>query len=210
MKNDRYYRNFNISASEASEGLKIEGRAIAFDKHTLIEGVDSRGERRKFYEVIDPGALDNCNMSDVPLRSEHDTKTIFARTRNKSLTLDKRPDGLYISADLLDNEESRSLLQKIKTGLVDQMSFAFPLDSVIRTESVKGGLPVRRVMEIPRLLDVSVCAYGAYGGDTFVSARSFDWMVEREHENINADRRIYKLKLDINDVVAETERLLKG
>ncbi len=83
MLNDRLYRSFNISAVEGSTGLKIEGRAIAFNKPTLIQGTDSRGLQRKFFEVIDPHALDNCDMADVPLRAEHDTKTIFARTRNK-------------------------------------------------------------------------------------------------------------------------------
>lgn len=209
LKNDRLYRNFAVNAVSNSTGLKIEGRAIAFDKPTLIDGVDSRGQRRKFYEVIDPHALDNCDMADVPLRAEHDTKTIYARTRNDSLKLDVRPDGLYIMADLLDNEESRTLHEKIRSGLVPQMSFAFPLDSKTVDDGTFKGLPRRRVMEIPRLLDVSVVAYAAYGDDTYITARSFDWMVERERARIGKDRRIYQLKADIEKTITETTNLLE-
>lgn len=210
MLNDRLYRNFNIAAVEGSTGLKIEGRAIAFDKPTLIQGMDTRGQKRKFYEVIDPHALDSCDMADVPLRAEHDTKTIYARTRNKSLILDVRPDGLYIRADLLDNEESRTLHEKIRSGLVPQMSFAFPLDSKTVDDGTLNGLPRRRVMQIPRLLDVSVVAYAAYGDDTYVTARSFDWMVEREQARIGVDRRVYQLKADIEKTITETTNLLGG
>lgn len=209
MLNDRNYRSFNISTVDDGHGLKIEGKAIAFDKPTLIEGIDSRGQRRKFYEVIDPHALDRCDMSDVPLRAEHDTKTIYARTRNKSLKLDVRPDGLYIGADLLDNEESRTLHEKVRSGLVPQMSFAFPLDSNTVDDGTLNGLPRRRVMDIPKLLDVSVVAYAAYGDDTFVAARAFDWMVEREQTGIGKDRRIYQLKVDIEKTITETTYLLE-
>lgn len=207
--NDRLCRNFDISAVESPTGLKIEGRAIAFDKPTLIQGIDARGQQRKFYEAIDPHALDNCDMKDVPLRAEHDPKTIYARTRNKSLSLDVRLDGLYISANLLDNEESRTLYEKIRSGLVPQMSFAFPMDSRAADDGTLNGLPVRRVMEIPRLLDVSVCAYGAYGDETYIAARSFDWMVEREQARTRVDRRIYKCKVEIEQAIAETDNLLK-
>jgi phage head maturation protease len=57
-------------------------------------------------------------------------------------------------ADLLDNEESRTLHEKIRSGLVSQLSFAFPLDSKTVDEGTLKGLPRRRVMEISRLLDV--------------------------------------------------------
>lgn len=210
LLNDRHYRSFNISTVENASGLKIEGKAIAFDKPTLIEGMDSRGQRRKFYEVIDPHALDHCDMGDVPLRAEHDTKTIYARTRNKSLKLDVRPDGLYIMADLLDNEESRTLYEKVRAGLVPQMSFAFPLGSSTVDDGTLNGLPRRRVMDIPKLLDVSVVAYAAYGDDTFVTARSFDWMVERERARIGKARRIYQTKMEIEKLISETDFLIKG
>lgn len=207
--NDRFKRSFNIYAKEDlnNNSLKLEGRPITFEKPTLIRGRDSRGEVREFYEVIDRHSLDKCDLKDVPLRAEHDTKTIFARTRNKSLNLDIKPDGLYITAYLLDNEKSRTLYEEVRSGLIPQMSFAFPLDSVIVSDGTHKGLPIRRVMDIPRLLDVSVCAYGAYGDDSYVNARSFDWITEQAQEALQSDRRIYSMKLKISEALKKTNAL---
>jgi HK97 family phage prohead protease len=200
--NDRFKRTFDIFAPEDGvKSLKLQGRAIAFERPTLIRGIDSRGEERKFYEVVDQHSLDRCDMKDVPLRSEHNTKTIYARTRNKSLDLNVRPDGLHITAYLLDNEKSRTLYEEVRSGLVPQMSFAFPLDSVIVSDGTHKGLPLRRVMDIPRLLDVSVCAYGAYGDDTYINARSFDWMTEQDQGALIRDRNIYSMKLRISEAL---------
>jgi len=213
LKNDRYYRSFTVNAV-GNDGLKIAGRAIVFEKPTLISGLDSRGQERKFYEVIDRHALDNCDMKDVPLRSEHDVKTIYARTRNGSLSLNIKPDGLHIAATLLDNEKSRTLYEEIRSGLIPQMSFAFPLDSRVVDDGAYKNLPIRRVMDIPMLYDVSVCAYGAYADETYINARtnvrSFDWMLDREQSRIGVDRRIYQLKVEIDSTITETKRLLKG
>ena len=169
----------NILDGKGEKTLIIEGRAVVFNSPTLIQGTDRDGTPRKFYEIIDPRAFDHCDMSDVPLRSEHDTKTIYARTRNNSLTLDIRTDGLYYTAALLDTSASRELYQQVTAGLLDRCSFAFPLDSRMQNESPIDGIPTRRIMEIGTLLDVSVVAYPAYA-ETFVTARAaeaeFDWI----------------------------------
>lgn len=171
----------SVGGESQEETLIIEGRAVVFDSPTLIEGRDKFGNPRRFYEVIDPKAFASCDMNDVPLRSEHDTKVIYARTRNRSLTLNIRSDGLYYTAALLDTSSSRELYTQVKEGLLDRCSFAFPLDSVTKDESPIDGIPTRRVMEIRKLLDISVVAFPAYT-DTFVSARAdeFDWLAEQE------------------------------
>jgi hypothetical protein len=209
MKDDRFYRSFRISAGEPGS-LELTGRPIVFEKTALIQGYDSRGQVRRFYEIIDRHALDRTDMKDVPLRAEHDTKTIYARTRNKSLILDIKPDGLYMTASLLDNEKGRTLHEEVRTGLIPMMSFAFPLDSKVVNDGTHKGLPLRRVMDIPQLLDVSVAAYGAYGTEAFVNARSFDWMVEQARGVVESDRRIYSMKLQITEALQKTSALLKG
>jgi HK97 family phage prohead protease len=205
MQDDRFYRRFAVYADDAdSSRLRLEGRPIVFEKPALIQGRDSRGNLRKFWEIIDKDALKKTDLSDVPLRSEHDHKTIYARTRNGSLILDVKPDGLHMTAFLLDNEKSRTLYEEVRSGLIPQMSFSFPTDSRTVNEGTRQGIPVRRVMEIPRLLDVSTAAYGAYGDQAYVNARSFDWMVCEDEKAKMLDRRIYALKLKIE------EALLKG
>ena len=60
---------------EAEERMIVEGYAIVFDEPTDLG----------YIEIIDRGALDNCDMSDVCLKYNHeDTYLIMSITRNKS------------------------------------------------------------------------------------------------------------------------------
>ncbi len=200
---DFIYRRFDITASKADPSrLKLTGRPVVFETPALIQGLDSRGNLRKFFEVIDKDALSKTDFSDVPLRAEHDHRTIFARTRNKSLILDVRPDGLHMTAFLLDSEKGRTLYQEVESGLIPNMSFSFPASSRTADEGTRQGLPVRRVMAISRLVDVSVAAYGAYGDAAFVNARNFDWMVDTPEQT--KDRRIFAIKLKIAEALAKS------
>ena len=103
------------------EGMKIEGRAIVFNSPQTYQFGDE-----EYTEIIAPGALDNTDMRDVPLRyNHHDEFLIMARTRNKSLELIKSHEGLDIVSELIDTSSNRDVYTSIKSGLLDKMSFAF-------------------------------------------------------------------------------------
>ena len=177
IKGDREYRLAELRAQETTEGkLELYGTPIVFEKPTVICGLNSRGERQSYIEIIDRRALDNTDMSDTALKHEH--KEVLARVRNKSLQLIKAETGLEMRAVLSDTAKSRDIHTEVVDGLLPEMSFAFPPASG-GTKSewtrAKDGIPTRRIIHIPKLIDVSTVYNGAYK-DTKVYARSLDEM----------------------------------
>lgn len=152
-------RNFEFRALD-DEKMVIEGYPITFESPAT----------HGFTEIIDRHALDNCDMSDVPLKYNHeDSHLIMARTRNGSLKLDVDEKGLHMVAELIDTQSNRDIYASIKAGLIDKMSFAF----TVRGDEYDYDTDTRRITDIDRLYDVSVVDMPFYDS-TSVSARSFD------------------------------------
>lgn len=161
----------NISIEERADEngdkkLIIEGYAAVYDKQTRIGG-DSPWA---FDEVIERGAFEGANLKDVPLKYNHsDNIPILARTRNKSLTLTPDDNGLFIHAELLDTSDGLDMYKRIKSGLIDKMSFAFTV-AVEEVDTTKK-IPKRSIKKFDKIFDVSVVDTPAYE-DTSVYARS--------------------------------------
>lgn len=183
--------DFNIERREEDEGkMIIEGYALVFGSEILI-GDEEWG----FYESIDRGALDGANMKDVPLKYNHsDAVPILARTRNKSLELTVDDKGLKIHAELLDTQDAIDMYKRIKSGLIDKMSFAF---TVKEEDVTKGKTPHRKIKKFDRIFDVSVVDTPAYD-DTSVYARSLEqaeaWREPVETEESRTERN-YALEI---------------
>lgn len=159
------------------EKMIVEGYAIVFDEPTDLG----------YIEVIDRGALDNCDMSDVCMKYNHEDNTlIMARTRNKSLQLNVDEHGLKVYAELIDTQSNRDIYKSIQAGLLDKMSFAF-LVSEANWDTIDGQ-DIRHIKGIERLFDVSVVDIPAYD-QTEIYARSKE-AVEKEQEEY------HKLKLE--------------
>lgn len=171
---ERFTRSFEPIASQGDE-YKIEGRAIHYGTPALIRGTGKNGKVTEWYEVIDPRALAGCDTNDVPMLLEHDRKEVIARSRGGSLQFENRPDGLYIQAKM-QTQKGREVWESVRAGLLTAFSFAFPVDSGIVRDGTHEGLPLMRVTEIRKLLDISVVFNPAYAG-AFANARSAD-MVE--------------------------------
>lgn len=163
-------RAMELRAVDNDENKMIlEGYAVVFDEETQI-GDDEWG----FREVIDRGAFESADMKDVPLKYNHsEAVPILARTRNKSLTLTVDEKGLKIHAELLDTQDARDMYTRVKSGLLDKMSFAFTCDKVEWTDE-RGKLPLRRITGIEKLWDVSIVDLPAYEGTT-IGARRKDY-----------------------------------
>lgn len=148
-----------VRAAE-SEKMIIEGYAVVFDQPTDLG----------YIEVIDRGALDNADMSDVCLKYNHeDTTLIMARTRNKSLQLSIDDHGLRIYAELIDTQSNRDIYKAIQAGLLEKMSFAFVVEDA--NWDTVDGTDIRHIKKIAKLFDVSVVDVPAYE-QTEVYARS--------------------------------------
>lgn len=168
-----------LRASEPTEDTKmiVEGYAIVFGEPTDLG----------YIEVIERGALDNCDMRDVCLKYNHeDDFLIMARTRNKSLQLEVDEHGLKIRAELIDTSSNRDIYKSIQAGLLDKMSFAFIVSDAIW--DTVDGKDVRRIKGIEKLFDVSVVDVPAYD-QTEIYARSKS-VAEKEQEEY------HKLKLE--------------
>lgn len=160
--------------------LILEGYAVVFNQEAFI-GPDDWG----WYESIAPTAFNDADMSDVPLRYNHNAGfVILARTRNKSLTLEVDDKGLRISARLQgDVTTHRDIYNMVKTGLIDKMSFAFTVlkDEVTRFDDHADH---RYIKKIGKLYDVSIVDDPAYD-QTEVFARSRD-LVETKARKLDS------------------------
>lgn len=168
---DRQYRSFDFELREKTEDGKmiIVGNPIVFNRETVIWEYDGV----QYKEVIDAKALDGADMSDVVLNIDHRGKPA-AKTKNGTLILDKRIDGLYIEADLSQNATGRELYEDIDNKFYDKMSFAF---SVLE-DSYNQETHTRTILKIKRLYDVSAVTFPAYS-ETSISARSW---AEAQHD----------------------------
>lgn len=171
-KNKKETRFSEIRFEETEGKMILEGYALTFDEQYLI-GDEEYG----FYEVIDRNALNSTLMKDVPMKYNHmDTFLIIARTKNKSLTLTIDEVGLKVRAELLDTSSNEDIYKMVRAELLDKMSFAFTVSKQSWDRS--GKVPIRRILGIERLYDVSVVDVPANDG-TSIYARSLE-LVESE------------------------------
>lgn len=176
MKKETRILNVELRTPEEDNKMIVEGYAITFNSPAT----------HGYTEIINERALDNCDMSDVPLKYNHeDSHLIMARTRNKSLELKKDAKGLFIRAELIDTQSNKDIYKSIKAGLIDKMSFAF----TVREDEYDYDTDTRKILDIDKLYDVSVVDVPFYDS-TSVYARdeNDDFMVRRaelrkEHEN---------------------------
>ncbi|AGK99652.1 HK97 family phage prohead protease [Desulfoscipio gibsoniae] len=156
-----------LRAAGEENNMLLEGRAIVFDQPTVLYEFDGI----EYKEIIASTALDKADMSDVVLRYNHNGEYIvLARTRNKSLTLEKRPDGLYMRATLQSDITShRDLYNAVKSGLIDKMSFGFAVAD--DGDSYDSATHTRTIMNIRKLFETSLVDQPAYD-QTYVEARS--------------------------------------
>lgn len=158
--------------NESSEMI-VEGYAVTYDSPTVMWEMDGI----QYFEVIERGALDNADLSDVPFKYNHsDSVMIMARTRTKSLELKVDDKGLFVRAKLVDTQQGRDLFKLIQLGEVDKMSFAFTVEQ----EAYNKDKRLRTIQRIKKLYDVSAVDIPAYD-TTSINARNF-FEVEIEKE----------------------------
>jgi HK97 family phage prohead protease len=164
ITNDRLYRSFDYALSDQQDYI-IEGVPVVFNTETILYEADGFQIR----EMIDANAFNGANMSDVVLVVDHAGRPM-ARTKNGSLDLQVRNDGLHMRADVSVSELGRTVYPEVKGGLFDKMSFAFTVaeEEYIREKS----FTTRIIKRIDTLFDVSIVTRPAYE-QTSVVARSF-------------------------------------
>ena len=171
MKNELERRSytFEIRAEDNENGAIITGRPIVYNSRTDIGYFD---------EIIESGALDETDLTDVRLLVNHDTRMIpLARSRrnNGNSTMQLAVDSLGLNLvranlDVENNVTARALYSAVQRGDISGMSFLFSVDEE-RWENLESDHPTRHILKIGSVVEISAVMFPAYES-TEISARS--------------------------------------
>ena len=166
---ERRSYNFEIRAEE-SDGVGIlTGRPIVYNSRTDLGWCD---------EVIELGALDGADLTDVRFLVNHDLSKIpLARSRrnngNSTMQFSIDQQGMlldWVKLDVENNADARALYSAVQRGDVSGMSFMFSIDSE-RWEDLESDHPTRHIEKIGSVVEVSAVTFPAYDS-TEINARS--------------------------------------
>lgn len=187
IKSDREYRAFEVRALETEGRKVVKGYATTFNKpYTLYD--DGEYELR---EIVDQGAFDECDMSDVIMQYNHEGR-VFARNTNGTLeiTIDK-PNGLLTLGDLGGTQLGLQVYEEIDGGYTDKMSMGFKADrsaDVWTRETIDGKtVETRTINRITKLYDVSAVSIPA-NNQTSIEAISVRALVDGAIDQLRAER----------------------
>ena len=162
--------NFEIRAEKNEErGNIITGRPVVYNSVTDMGYYD---------EIIESGALNETDLTDVRFLVNHDTRMIpLARSRrnngNSTMQLSVDELGLnidYISLDVENNSTSRALYSAVERADISGMSFMFSIDDE-EWENLESDHPTRRIKKIGTIVEISAVTFPAYDS-TIIDARS--------------------------------------
>lgn len=196
--------NFEIRAEETEAGNIITGRPIVYNSRTDLGWFD---------EIIEPGALNNTDLTDVRFLVNHDISKIpLARSRRNNgnstmqLTVDNDGLGIRVTLDVENNSEARSLYSAVQRGDISGMSFMFGIRDE-EWEDLDTDHPTRHIKDISTVVEVSAVTFPAYES-TEINARSkealdnarstVDTARQRSAASLdNDEKEALKLKIDI-------------
>lgn len=188
---------FEVRAEEDEEkGNILTGRPIVYESKTDIGGW--------FAEIIERGALDKTDLTDVRFLVNHDVNKIpLARSRrnNKNstmqLTVDDDGMGIRVTLDTENNSEARNLYSAVKRGDISGMSFMFCIADE-EWEDLDTDYPTRKIKGISTVVEVSAVTFPAYDATT-INARSKE-ALENARALVETKRQDQAESLD-NDLI---------
>jgi len=149
-----------VAHRDNNEQRKIVGHAAVFNKPSLFMG---------FREKIMPGAFAKTILEDdIRALFNHNPDYVLGRNKAGTLKLEEDEIGLRIEIDPPETSFANDLMESIRRGDIDQMSFGF----MVRDEkwSEENGEIMRTLLDV-KLYDVSPVVFPAYP-DTDVAVRS--------------------------------------
>lgn len=198
LNEGRQFRNIDASRLEVRTledgGRIVEGYATTFDTPYELRSADGY----MLLEVIDRGAFDNCDMSDVIMQYDH-VGRVFARTSNGTLTVEVDEIGLHIRARLDGTELGRRIYEEIAGGYTDKMSFGFSVREQRRdvTKDDERTVVTRHVVDVSKLWDVSAVSIPANDATTINARNLLDGVIkEVEAERLKRKKLLTKLKME--------------
>lgn len=174
--NPKYIMRAMDPSSEDSKEQKVTGLALRFNEPTVlfsVGGID-------YLEVIDPRALDNCDMSDVVLTRNHNNDRLLARTKNGTLQLSVTSEGLEFTAELADTQLGEDTFKLIKRGDIDGCSFG----GCVEEESYNVETHTRTILKMSSLFDISAVTFPAYESTNVEPAVRAAFGIEAAEEEV--------------------------
>jgi len=158
---------FEIRAEEDERGNIITGRPIVYNSRTDIGYFD---------EIIESGALNKTDLTDVRFLVNHDLSRIpLARSRrnnqNSTMQLMVNESGMDIKVrlDTENNADAKALYSAVERGDITGMSFMFSVEGEA-WENLESDHPTRRITDIGTVVEVSAVTFPAYQA-TEINAR---------------------------------------
>ena len=165
---ERRSYNFEVRAEETENGNIITGRPIVYNSRTDLGFFD---------EIIEGGALNKTDLTDVRFLVNHDTSRIpLARSRRNNgnstmqLSVDEFGMDIRVTLDTENNTEARALYSAVQRGDITGMSFMFGVNDE-EWEDLDSEHPTRHIREISTVVEVSAVTFPAYES-TEINARS--------------------------------------
>lgn len=165
---ERRFVNCEVRANSEEKGDTVTGRPIVYSSRTNLDWFD---------EIVEPGALDETDLTDVRFLVNHNTDMIpLARSRrnngNSTMTLSVDESGMRMDAvlDTENNTTAKELKSAIERGDISGMSFMFSVDAD-EWENLESDHPVRHITKIGSVVEVSAVTFPAYDA-TSINTRS--------------------------------------
>lgn len=165
---ERRAYSFEVRAEETESENLITGRPIVYNSRTDLGWFD---------EIIEQGALNMADLTDVRFLVNHDTSKIpLARSRRNNgnstmqLSVDDLGMSIRVTLDTENNSEARALYSAVQRGDISGMSFMFSIDDE-EWEDLESDHPTRHILKIGSVVEVSAVTFPAYES-TEISARS--------------------------------------
>lgn len=198
-----YSVNLEARDNDNGESGTIQGRPIVYNSKTNLGYFD---------EIIEVGALDNADLSDVRFCLNHDTSYVYARSRRNNpystMKLSPNAEGLDIEASLAIKESARAmdLFTAIKREDIDKMSFMFSIDDE-EWEDLGSDHPTRHIKKIGSVVEVSAVTFPAYDA-TSINARSKEALESARKAVETAKAEARSVETDSNNLELEKAKTL--
>ena len=197
--------SFEVRAESGEKGNLITGRPIVYESKTDLGWFD---------EIIERGALDGADLTDVRFLVNHDISKIpLARSRrnNGNSTMQLSPDyegmAIEVQLDTENNSEARSLYSAVQRGDITGMSFMFSIDDE-EWSDLESEHPTRHVRKIGSVVEVSAVTFPAYES-TEINARSKEALESARLALEKAkEERGQSVETDLNELELEKAKFM--
>jgi len=170
-----------------NEEEKIVGYAAMFNSPAE--------ETNGFIEEIASGAFGNAiQKSDTRALINHNAEKILGRKSAGTLELQEDEKGLFYEVKPPDTTYANDLMESMRRGDINQSSFGFTVAKEEWDES--GAVPVRTIVEVGELFDVSPVTFPWYK-NTESGLKSREDVLQEYRDKQKADQKENKDNLDI-------------